>query len=89
MQTTPARMISSAHTLAKMGRLIKKLTNLVSIFSPPFVAAVCAGARQLSADRLHRRSVDKKLDSGDDDPFPLFQSTLHRIVIPDGVAESH
>src|SRR6266404_2675591 len=92
METAPARIISRAHTVAKIGRLMKKSTKSTL---PLYFSST--GARRLGvtsetivlADRLNRRPVNKELGAGYDDFFPGLQAAIDGIVVPDGVPESY
>src|SRR5882762_931587 len=91
METAPARIISRAHTVAKIGRLMKKSTKSTLPF---FLPHGCAEARRhfrtiVLADRLNRRPVNKELGAGYDDFFPGLQAAIDGIVVPDGVPESY
>src|SRR5580698_10774877 len=41
------------------------------------------------AGRLYRRSVDEKLDAGDNYFLAWLQSALNRVIVSDGVAQRH
>src|SRR6478736_2849404 len=81
METTPAKMISRAHTVAKIGRLMKKSTKP----SRPSCRIVARRNQKtpwaLSTDWLYGRSVNKELGPRDDYLFTRLQTILDCIVV--------
>src|SRR4029077_9668137 len=74
METAPAKMISRAHTVAKIGRLMKKSTKP----SRPSVRAIAqhrwSTPWAVSTDWLYGCSVNEELDPRDDDLFAGLQT---------------
>ena len=93
METAPARIISRAQTVAKMGLLMKKSTKLALPLSgggPAFSRAAAFHGRNRSAELaggLDGHTVDEELSAGDDHFVPWLQAAGDRVVVPDRVAQ--
>src|SRR5437899_2824792 len=92
MDTGPARIINTAQTVAKIGRLMKKSTKSTL---PLYFSRTGSGRLGVTsetivlADRLNRRPVNKELSAGYDDFFPGLQAAIDGIVVTDRVPESY
>src|ERR1700685_3317088 len=90
MHTAPARIISRAQTVAKIGRLMKKSTKSAR--------PLLAGGERRSldyflkwiglADRLHGRTVDQELDTGGNNLFPRLQAAGDSVLVADRIAQA-
>jgi len=71
IEMAPARTISNAQTVAKMGRLMKKFTNMNEV-----------GRRALPLRlRSHRQPIGNELGAGDDDAIPLLDAFENHIIV--------
>src|SRR5208337_2363648 len=87
METAPARMISNAQTVAKIGRRMKKSTkSRPSSVSRGFHRGVPRNFRL--ADWFYGRAIDQELNTRDDDLVASLQSVHHGIIVADSIAES-
>src|SRR5579872_387903 len=81
METAPAKMIRRAHTVAKIGRLMKKSTKP----SRPSVRTIAQRHWSTpwvsSTDWLYGCTVNEELGSRDDDLFTGLQTVLDCIVV--------
>src|ERR1700674_5159756 len=90
MQTAPARIISRAQTVAKIGRFMKKSTksarpvHWLSHSQPDYFSENRFGL----GDRLHGRAVDQELDTRDDDLFPGLQAVDNGVLVSHRVAKA-
>src|SRR5437899_10782095 len=88
MDTGPARIINTAQTVAKIGRLMKKSTKSTL---PLYFSRTGAGRLGVTsetivlADRLNRRPVNKELGAGYDDFFAWLQADIDAIVVTVGI----
>src|SRR5277367_1261643 len=90
MQTAPARIIRSAHTVAKIGLLMKKSTKPAH----PLLGCrhnACSGITSHNrvglTDRPYGRAVDQELDTRSDDLFPSLQAVGNGIFVSNRVAK--
>src|SRR6476646_521167 len=90
IETAPARMISKAQTVAKMGRRMKKSTK----WDLPCSCAPLSGVRAFRtrwwlADRFDRNAVDQELNSRNNHLISSIQTAIDCIIVSDCVAEDH